>query len=144
MRSLLMIALLASIVAFTGCKKDDESTSPVADQYTNKLTLGTGMNASNFTLAGEGTVFTRSGGSAMIYYRLESAADYGGAGISIRIEKQSGSSYTTVGTYPYANPQNYGHIIMSAFAVTDAGSYRATGLLTATSATVASTTFTVQ
>lgn len=138
-----MIVALALVVACAGCKKDDSSTGSGSDQYTNKLTLGTGMNATNFTLTGEGTSFTRASGSAMIYYRLESAADYGGAGISIRIEKQSGSSYTTVGTYAYANPQNYGHIIMSAFAVTDVGSYRATGLLTASSTTVASTTFTV-
>jgi hypothetical protein len=142
MRSTMMIVALTLVVALTGCKKDDSSTNP-ADQYTNKLTLGTGMNTSNFTLTGEGSTFTRTSGMAMIYYRLESANDFGGAGISIKIEKQSGSSYTTVGTYPYSNPQNYGHIIMSAFTVTDAGTFRATGLITATSAAVASTTFTV-
>jgi hypothetical protein len=143
MRSTLVIIALTLVVACTGCKKDDSSTSTTPDQYTNKLTLGTGMNASNFTLTGEGTTFTRSSGSATIYYRFESAADFGGAGISIKIEKQSGSSYTLVGTYPYANPQNYGHIIMSAFVVADVGTFRATGLLTATSTTVASTAFTV-
>jgi hypothetical protein len=142
MRTWILVAFLAVLTVTSGCKKDDDATSPT--QYTNKLTLGTGMNATNFTLTGEGTTFTRVGGSAMISYRLESAADYGGAGVSIKIEKSTGSSYTTVGTYAYANPQNYGHIIMSAFAVADAGSYRATGLLTASSATVATTTFTVQ
>jgi len=144
MRTWILVAVLALIAAFTGCKKDDDSTSPDTDQYTNKLTLGTGMNATNFTLTGEGSAFTLSSGSALIYYRLESAADFGGAGVSIRVEKQSGGSYSTVGTYAYANPQNYGHIIMSAFTVASAGSYRATGLLTASSTTVASTTFTVQ
>jgi hypothetical protein len=81
------------------------------------------MNASNFTLSGEGSVFTR---------------------VSIKIEKQSASGYSVVGTYPYANPQGYGHIVMSSFTVSDIGSYRATGLLTATSAVVATKTFTVQ
>jgi hypothetical protein len=142
MRSITLAAALALLVTCSACKKDDPASS--TDQYSNKLTLGTGMNASNFTLTGEGSVFTRSGAAATIYYRLESAADFGGAGVSLKIEKQSGSSYTVVGTYPYANPQNYGHIIMSAFNVADIGSYRATGLLTATSAVVATTTFTVQ
>jgi hypothetical protein len=142
MRSTLVIVALTLVVACIGCKKDS-TTSTTPDQYTNKLTLGTGMNATNFTLTGEGTTFTRTTGSAMIYYRLESAADFGGAGISIKIEKQSGTSYTLVGTYPYANPQNYGHIIMSAFAVADVGTFRATGLLTASSTTVATATFTV-
>jgi hypothetical protein len=142
MRSITLAAALALLVICSSCKKDDPASS--TDQYTNKLTLGTGMNASNFTLTGEGGVFTRSGGVAAIYYRLESAADFSGAGVSIKIEKQAGSSYTVVGTYPYTNPQNYGHIIMSAFNVADVGSYRATGLITATSAVVATTPFTVQ
>jgi len=142
MRSFTLIATLALLVTCSACKKDDPASS--TDQFTNRLTLGTGMNASNFTLTGEGSTFNRAAGIATIYYRLESAADFGGAGVSIKIEKQSGSSYTVVGTYPYTNPQNYGHIVMSAFAVSDIGSYRATGLLTATSAAVATTTFTVQ
>ncbi len=142
MRSTTLVAALVLLVTWSSCKKDDAVSS--TDQYSNKLTLGTGMNASTFTLTGEGSVFTRNAGVAAITYRLESAADFGGAGVSIKIEKQSGSSYTAVGTYPYTNPQNYGHIIMSAFNVADVGSYRATGLLTATSGVVASTTFTVQ
>lgn len=142
MRFFQALLVVAVVFSFSACKKDDPASS--ADQFTNKLTLGTGMNASNFTLTGEGTVFTRLSGTATIYYRLESAADFGGAGVSIKIEKQSGSSYTVVGTYPYTNPQNYGHIIMSAFAITEIGSYRATGLLTATSAVVATATLTVQ
>lgn len=141
MRSITTILVVLLVLLLSGCKKDDPTSS---DQFTNKLTLGTGMNASNFTLIGEGTVFTRVGNSATIYYRLESAADFGGAGVSIKIEKQSGSSYTVVGTYAYSNPQSYGHIIMSSFGVSDIGSFRATGLLTATSIVVATTTFSIQ
>ena len=58
MRSSTLIAALALLVTCSACKKDDPASS--VDQYSNKLTLGTGMNASNFTLAGEGSVFTRS------------------------------------------------------------------------------------
>ncbi len=137
------LALAISIcLILTACKKDDPASS--SDQYVNKLTLGTGMNASNFTLVGEGSSFTRGASYALIYYRLESVNDYGGAGISIKIEKQSGSNYTTVGTYSYPNPQSYGHIIMSSFTVTDVGSFRATGLLTNTSNVIATANFTVQ
>lgn len=141
MRFLTTIFIIAVMFILSSCKKDDSST---AAQYTNKITLGTGMNASNFTLTGEGSVFTRASSAATIYYRLESAADLGGAGVSIKIEKQTGSTYSVVQTYAYSNPQNYGHIIMSAFNVTDVGSYRATGLLTSSSTVIAATTFTVQ
>jgi len=131
-------------LALDTCKKDDDPASSNTDQFTNKLTLGTGMNPSNFTLIGETTTFVRTGGTVPIYYRLESAADLGGSAVSIKIEKQSGSTYTTVVTYPYTNPQAYGHIIMAAFALGDAGSYRATGLLTVAGTTIASVNFTVQ
>jgi hypothetical protein len=141
MRSIVLTIAVLSCVVLSSCKKDDATTN--TDTYTNKLTLGTGANVSNFTLTGEGASFSRLGGVAVIYWRLESAADYGGAGVSIKIEKQSGSAYTTVGTYPYANPQNYGHIIISSISVSDAGTFRATGLLTATSAVVATAAFTV-
>jgi hypothetical protein len=142
MRFLTTLFIIASMVMFSSCNKDDSSSS--SDQYSNKLTLGTGMNASNFSLIGEGNAFTRVSGTAIIYYRLESATDQGGGGVSIRIEKQSGSSYTIVGTYNYPNLQNYGHITMSSFNVSEAGSYRATGLLTSSSTTVATVAFTVQ
>jgi hypothetical protein len=141
MRSFIYVLVAASLVMLSSCKKNDPA-SP-ADSYTNKLTLGTGASLSTFALTGEGASFDRLGGVAVIYWRLESAADFGGAGISIKIEKQSGSTYTAVGTYPYANPQNYGHIVISSISVSDAGTFRATGMLTATSAVVATTTFTV-
>jgi hypothetical protein len=142
MRNFIMLFAITSLFFCTSCKKEEGVND--SNQFTNKLTLGTGMNASNFTLIGEGSSFTRIGGTVQIFYRLESASDFGGAAVSIKIEKQSGSNYTLVGTYNYPNPQNYGHIIMSSFNVTESGSFRATGMLTANSATVASTTFTVQ
>ena len=142
MRSLIAVLIVSIMFLSSSCKKDDSTSS--SDQFTNKLTLGTGWNVSNFTLTGEGSAFTRVGTAATIYFRLESATDLGGAGISIKIEKQSGSNYTVVGTYPYSNPQSYGHIIMSSFTVSDIGSFRATGMITSSSSVIATTTFTVQ
>lgn len=130
------------LVLSTSCKKEDTVTG--SDSFTNSLTLGTGMNASNLSLVGAGNTFTRMGGSVNVFYRLESAADLGGAGLSIKIEKHSTSGYTVIGTYAYSNPQNYGHIIMSSFSISDSGNYRATGLLTASATSIATVLFTVQ
>lgn len=135
---LLVLALLG-----TGCKKDDESTN-AGDTYTNKLTLGTGANYQTFSLTGETTTFTRVGGTISIFWRLESAADMGGSGISIKVEKNTSGTLSAFATYPYSNPQNYGHIVLSSFSMTAAGSYRATGILTANNTSVASVDFTVQ
>ena len=142
MRIFTLVIVAAALMSLSACKKDDPASA--VDQYTNKLTVGSGMNASNFTLIGEGSALARTGPVTTVYYRLESAADFAGAGITIKVEKQTGSTYTAVASYPYSNPQAYGHIIMSAFAVVETGTYRATGMITATSAVVATTEFIVQ
>ncbi len=142
MRSLICIVTLAMACMFSSCTEDEPPSS--VPKFTNKLTLGTGTNASNSALSGEGTAFRGLGGVAVIYWRLESAADFDGAGVSLTIEKRSGSTYTTIGTYPHATPNNYGHVVVSSISLADAGSFRATGLLTGTSVEVASTMFTVQ
>ena len=142
MRSLFTIVAFALACILSSCVEDDDASS--VPTFANKLTLGTGTNASNSVLTGESTAFRGLGGVAVIYWRLESAADFGGAGVSLKIEKRSGSTYTAVGTYPHTTQKNYGHVIVSSISLADAGTFRATGLLTATSAEVASTTFTVQ
>jgi hypothetical protein len=142
MRPLMTIVAVALVCVLSSCD-EDESASNVS-KFSNKLTLGTGANASNSGLTGEGTAFRGLGGVAVIYWRLESAADYGGAGVSLKIEKQSGNSFTTIGTYPYSTLKNYGHVVVSSISLADAGTFRATGLLTETSAQVASAMFTVQ
>jgi hypothetical protein len=142
MRPLITIVAFALVCVLSSCD-EDENTSSVS-KFSNKLTLGTGANASNSGLTGESTAFRGLGGVAVIYWRLESDADFGGAGVSLKIEKQAGSSFTTVGTYPYATLKNYGHVVVSSVSLADAGTFRATGLLTETSAQIASATFTVQ
>jgi hypothetical protein len=136
---ILTTVFFLSLIA--GCKKDDSGTS--SDQFTDNLKLGTGMNASNFTLTGEGSTFTATPNN-VIYWRLESKDDMAGSAVTIKIEKNVNGTFTASASFPFTNPQSYGHIMMSAFPWNQTGSYRATGILTATSKTVASKDFTVQ
>ena len=140
--AIILTGVLLLLLSFSGCKKDDASTN--ADQYTDKLTVGLGLNSANlFQLVGEGSTFTYTS-NLMIYWRLESKDDMGGSSVTIKIEKLTSGTYTTVQSIPYPNPQSYGHIMLSSFPVTTTGSYRATGILTTGTKTVATCTFTVQ
>jgi hypothetical protein len=67
-----------------------------------------------------------------------------GSAVSIKIEKLVNGSYTTAQTFPYTNPQSYGHIMLSTFIWSQTGSFRATGILTANSKAVATREFIVQ
>ena len=140
----LTLAMTAALLllCFSGCKKDDASTN--ADQFTDKLTLGLGLNSSNlFQLTGETTTFTATP-NLMIYWRLESKDDMAGSAVTIKIEKLVSGTYTTVQSIPYPNPQSYGHIMLSSFPMTQTGSFRTTGILTTGTKTVATRDFTVQ
>jgi hypothetical protein len=136
MKKLTGLLVLIIILASTACDKKDDSSS--TDEFSNSLKLGTGMNASNFTLTGEGTVFPE--GSA-IYFRLESKDDMAGSPVRITL-KNNGTSVSD--NYDYPSLQSYGHIYMSAIAVGTPGSYTATGILTTGNKTIASISFTVQ
>jgi len=127
--------LLLIIILAVACDKKSDSTK---DEYSNSLKLGTGMNASNFTLTGEGTVFQKQ---TAIYFRLESKDDMAGSDVRISVTKTGTSS---VENHDYPSVQSYGHITMSAFSVTDPGSYTATGILLTGNKTIATIGFTVQ
>lgn len=127
--------LLLIIILAVACDKKDDSTT---DEFSNSLKLGTGMNASNFTLTGEGTVFPE--GSA-IYFRLESKDDMAGSPVRITLKKNGTNESEN---YDYPSVQSYGHIYMSAIAVADPGNYTATGILLTGSKTIASISFSVQ
>jgi hypothetical protein len=129
--------LLLITLAVVSCSKKSDSTSSTV--FTNKLTLGTGVNPSNlFELTGVNTSFTAS---TTIYFRLESADDMAGSAVRLQIEQQDG---TPVFSQNYPNPQSYGHILVSNFPpITRAGSYVATGILVTGSKTVASINFTM-
>ncbi len=137
---LISVFIIISMVFISGCDKESNSTSN-GDQFSNKLTLGTGMNG--FTINGETTTFSRIGGSAIIYWRLESAADMGGSAVRIEISKQSASGWISDNSITFPSTQNYGHIMLSSFSLTNTGNYRATGVLVTGNVTVASKDFTV-
>jgi len=146
MRFLKTVIIVITALVIGGCSASVDSGDSTTGGYSNKLTFGTGWNTSNFTLTGEGTTFNLTGGSATLYYRLESANDLAGNAVSIKVEKQTTGGYTTVGTYSYTNPQNYGHIIMSSISITGAGTYRMTGQMGTVSAatTIATTSIVLQ
>jgi hypothetical protein len=137
--SILATVLLMSLLA--GCKKDDASTN--SDQFTDNLKLGTGINTSNLTIAGETTTFVGTPNN-MIFWRLESKDDMAGSSVTMKIEKNVSGTYTTLQSYPFQNPQSYGHIMLSSFPWSQTGSYRATGILNANSKVVATRDFTVR
>jgi hypothetical protein len=138
----ILTGVLLLLMSLSGCKKDDASTN--ADQFTDKLTVGLGLNSTNlFQLVGEGSTFTYTPNLA-IYWRLESKDDMAGSTVTIKIEKLTNGTYATVQSIPYPNPQSYGHIMLSTFPITATGSYRATGILATGNKTVATCTFTVQ
>jgi V8-like Glu-specific endopeptidase len=126
--------LLIAAVAVSCSKKSDSTTTT---EYSNKITLGTGLNPSNlFELTGVGTTFTAG---TLVYFRLECAADMGGSDVRIQIDNQDGTPYSTIPDYH--NTQSYGHIFLSGFSIPDAGSYKATAILVTGLKTVASINF---
>lgn len=144
MKTFLLTIISLFLIISSGCKKESSNPSSGNDQYSNKLTLGTGADYSKFLITGESSSFNRVGGSAQIYWRLESTADMGGSAVNIKIEKQSGSSYVNDTTFTYSNPQSSGHIMISNFSFAQAGNFRATGILAEGSVTIASQNFSVQ
>ena len=125
------VLLFALMMVFSACEKSDDSESE--SEFTNKIELGTGVNQTNpFILTGIGTTFSAN---ATIYFRLESKDDMGGSTVKIQVNKSDGSSYAS---WNYPAAQSYGHIMVSSFRITDAGSYTVTGILVTGNKTVAS------
>jgi hypothetical protein len=132
------ILLFSVSLLLFGCK---EKATEANDEFSNKLTLGTGLNPSNlFQLTGEGTTFSKN---IPIFFRLESKDDMAGSAVRIKIELKTNGTYSESKTFDYPNPQSYGHILLSSFTLDAAGSFRATGILVAGSKTVATKEFVV-
>ena len=139
MKRAIMLSAAICLFSMIGCNKNPSDSN---SGYSNKLTLGTGMNG--FNLVNEGTTFTRIGANATIYFRLESAADMAGSNVTINVEKNLSGTLSNYTSFTFTNPQSYGHIFLSNFSIPDAGSFRATGILATGSVSVASKDFTVQ
>ncbi len=101
-RVIIGITLFTTLVVLNSCDK--------ASEFSNKLTLGTGM--SGFDITGESTTFTQTSGSVMMYYRLESEEDMAGRTAVLDFETASGSLINTI---TRVQAQDYGHIQLSSF-----------------------------
>ncbi len=132
------VAVLSAVLVSCSKKSSDDGTTP---GFTDNLKLGTGMNAADFTLTGEGTSFSVNPG--IIYFRLESKDDMAGSNVTIQLYADSSGVFVPRSTFNYTNPQSNGHIFMASFTVKSTGSYRATGILETGSKTIASVDFSV-
>lgn len=137
-----VVGIFVCLFLFTsGCKKDE--SNPVEDEFSNNLIIGTGVDYSKFAISGEGTSFTKIGPSLTLYWRLESKNDMQGSAVKIKIEKQNAGVYAAYTEFSYNAAQDYGHIMISSFSLTESGSYKATGILVNGTVNVASKEFTI-
>ena len=141
MRRSALLVLSLSVISLFWCSPTKSDTG-----FSNKLTLGTGLNSANpFNLTGEATSF--AGGALLpltLYWRLESSNDMAGSAVTIDIKKLSNTTYLSYKSQTYSSTQNYGHIMVSSISIDSAGSFRATGILVTGNKTVSSVDFTVQ
>lgn len=126
----------AALCFLAGCSKDADK-----DEWTNKLTFGSGQNPSNlFELTGEGTTFSTVPGT--VVFKLESKTAYDGYSVKF-VVKKDGASYNT---YTFStNPKPTGHLFLTGFTFNLAGQYAVDAYLSGTSETLVATgTFQIQ
>jgi hypothetical protein len=133
-KAIWLLALLVGLGLTAGCGTQDD--------FKDSLTFGTGITGTGFTLTGEATSFslaTLAGGQ--LWFRLESAADIDGRFVRLYFNGVTNKDYTAV--------QKTGHITLSSFPVTTAGTYQVKGYYVQTvidigkETAVASNTFTL-
>lgn len=112
MKYLKLTVLASLLLIIFSCKKNESS------QFTNKLTFGTSINYTDFTLVGEATSFSISPGN--VSYRLESEEDFNSNPVKFVILK-SGIAYST--EIFASNPKPTGHIFMTTLNYAQKGSY---------------------
>jgi hypothetical protein len=133
MKYLKLTILAALLLTLFSCKKADTNT------FTDKLTFGTSIKYTDFTLIGEGSTFSISPGN--VAYRLESKEDFNGNPVKFVIKKD-GQTYST--EIFSNNPKPTGHIFMTTLNYAQKGSYSVTAYIQkATDQSVASGTFTM-
>jgi len=138
MKKILFITFLISLSGIlSSCKKS--STTDTSSGFSNSLQLGTGMNASNFTLTGTGTPFYAG---QTIYFRIESSDDMPGSSVKIHIDTNNNGTYIAFKDFTFPNPQNTGHLLISSFTINSPGTFKATGILVNGNKTIGSVNFT--
>jgi hypothetical protein len=112
--------LLACILAvLSSCKKDDSGS-----KFTDGLSFGTSVNYNDFTLNGEGTSFSTVPGN--VAFRIESEDAYDGYSVKFVILKDRMNYSTEIFSN---NPAPTGHIFITTFNYSTAGSYLVTGYI---------------
>jgi hypothetical protein len=76
-------------------------------------------------LVEEGTSFSLARTGGTVWFRLESASDMGGRAVRLYV---NGGTYATD---DFANPQSYGHLLLSSFRITDLGAFAVKAYLVA-------------
>ncbi len=110
---LLKLTILSSLLlVLFSCKKKE--TSP----YTDKITFGTSVNYTDFTLGGEGSSFSVTPGN--VAFRLESSEDFNGNPVKFVIKKDGITYSTDIYTN---NPKPTGHIFITTKNYALRGSY---------------------
>ena len=110
-KSVLFVALLAA----AGCGDPDPQES-----FSNSLRFGTGLGGNGFDLVGEAKTFSLAKlDGKPLYFRLESVEDIDGRFVRLYFDDLTNKDFTAV--------QEYGHITLSSFAVTNAGTYDVKG-----------------
>jgi hypothetical protein len=115
-RSLVLSFASFCLFAVAGC-------SGSSSDYKNSLTFGTGLGGNGFDLVGENTTFSIAmlGTGSQLYFRLESADDQAGRAVRLYFNDLTNKDFIP--------PQSYGHILLSAFTITNVGSYTVKGYL---------------
>jgi len=117
---IIIVSLAFIIAAVIGCGKDPKKTTTT---FTNKLTIGTGMNG--FDLIGEGTTFSLAATGGNLYFRFENSSDFNGQTARIQTFYAGGGPYG--GTADKDVAAVNGHIVVSGFRITNTGSYQVQG-----------------
>jgi len=108
LRRALFLGLL-SFCLVLGCGGGSSSS------YKNSLNFGTGLAGNGFDLAGENSTFSVAAVAGSLYFRLESADDMAGRAVRLYFD--------SVTNKDFPNPQQYGHILLSSFTITNPGTY---------------------
>lgn len=112
MKKSYLFLLIFFVMVISSCNKITKDT------FTDKLTFGTSVDYTNFTLGGEGSTFSVSPGN--VVFRMESAEDFNGNSVKFVINKD-GIKYST--EIYSNNPKPTGHIFITTLNYALKGSY---------------------
>lgn len=106
MKKVFFLLIVSTIISLTSCIEK-------TDTFSDQISLGTGVNPTNyFELTGEGTEFQSINQSSIIYFRVESKEDLAGNDVLLEFRTLNNGLINSI---TRENPQDYGHILVSYF-----------------------------